>query len=338
MISNTKTDNVGQPDSGNSYVDSLRTSYWSPSMAMAGLLIPLLVWVLAVGGSRFPAGVTRFMFPILATAMLIFPLITCRKRKSAMTYFPGFRQLGIEAAIAIPCIALCLLLNLTVMAISVRLWPDAPYAPEHLQRASHSALTTQFLVITVYSVLYTPLAEEVFFRGFLINVLRRHVPEVTAVILQALLFGVMHGYGLGATVSTVMLGVVLGIVYSWRKTVATSFLIHAGYNAVGFAVIISSMLTSGGLATMGVIPDLTAKHCVVQAVAAGSPAEQAGIVAGDIIWKINDHEIGSAADLLKVVASLTPKTTVDVYLKHGDQHLTKRVRLVRRDQLRAGAR
>ena len=332
-ISDTKAQGAGQPDSREYHIDALRTSSWSSTTTLAGLLSPLLVWGLTVGGSRFSGGVTSFMFPVLATTMLIFPLITRRKQEGAVMYFPGFGQLGIEAAIAIPCIVLCLLLNLMVMTMSVRLLPDVPYPPERLQHASHSALTTQFLVITVYSILYTPLAEEVFFRGFLINAIRRHVVEVAAIVLQAVFFGLMHGYGLGATISTVMLGVVLGVIYSWRKTVVTPFLIHAGYNSAGFAVIIASMLTSGSQAALGVIPARTAEQCVVQAVVPGSPAEQAGIVAGDIIRKINDQEIERAADLLGFVANLTPKTTVTVHLKRGEQHLTKRVTLVRRDQL-----
>lgn len=135
-----------------------------------------------------------------------------------------------------------------------------------------------------------------------------------------------------------MLGVVLGVIYSWRKTVVTPFLIHAGYNATGFAVIIASMLTSGGQAALGVIPDSAAERCLVQAVVPGSPAEQAGVLAGDIIWKINDQEIEWAADLLDVIANLTPKTKVTVHLERGEQRLTKRVTLVRRDQLGTGTR
>ena len=162
--------------------------------------------------------------------------------------------------------------------------------------------------------------------------------KVAAIVLQAVVFGVMHGYGLGATISTVMLGVVLGVIYSWRKTVVTPFLIHAGYNSAGFAVIIASMLTSGSQAALGVIPARTAEQCVVQTVVPGSPAEQAGIVAGDIIRKTNDQEIERAADLLEFVANLTPKTTVTLHLERGEQHLTKRVTLVRRDQLGADAR
>jgi len=313
--------------------DSFWISDWSTTALLVGLTIPLIVWNLVTFGSLLPLPVAQFTFPVMAAAMLVYPLVTRQKVNGAVVQYPDLSQLGREAATAVGIVVMCLLLNLLVMALFKWIVPTAPYAPDRLYRAARSGLTPQFLVIAGYSTLFTPLAEEVFFRGFLINALKRRLPHVAAIVVQAVLFGVMHGYGVGATVSTVMLGAVLGLLYCWRQTILTPFLVHAGYNSVGFAVIIVGMLASGSQGTLGVILDMNTERCVVKSVVPDSPAEQAGLFEGDIIRQIDDCVIGRGIDLPKCVSGYDPGTAVTVRLTRGNRNLTKRLKLVRRDQI-----
>jgi S1-C subfamily serine protease len=50
----------------------------------------------------------------------------------------------------------------------------------------------------------------------------------------------------------------------------------------------------------------------IQSVVAGSPAEAAGLVQGDVITSLNGVTIGSSADLRTAVVALTPGTAVDI--------------------------
>lgn len=311
---------------------SLWNSQWSNATLLVGLGIPVIVWMLALFGNRLSALMTQIAMPVLVVAMLVYPLATRRRVSGGILAVPGFKQLAREIVPALLVAAGCLLLNLLVMVVSRWLWPDVGYAPDRLHRAARSSLTAWFVMIAVYSTFFTPLAEEVFFRGFLLSALRRRLPAFAAVLIQAVGFGVMHAYSIGATISTVLVGAAFGVFYCRRQSVLAPYLAHAAYNAVGFAVIISGMLASGGQATLGVIPDMNSARCVVSAIVLNSPAERAGLNAGDIILKINEHPITTSKDLLSRVSGFKPGTTITVQFTRNDNALTKQIQLVRRDQ------
>ncbi len=311
---------------------SLWDSQWSTAQLLGGLCIPLVVWMLAGFGSRLSPEAVQIAFPVLTTAMLVYPLVTRRNPGGYILQVPGLKQFGREAAVALILVSVCLVLNLIVMMGSRWLWPDVSYAPERLHRAAQSNLTPWFVAIAVYSTFFTPLAEEVFFRSFLLRALHRRLPLFAAILIQAAVFGLMHAYSFGATVSTVLVGIVLGTVYCWRRTVLSPYLVHAAYNAVGFAVIIAGMLTSSSQATLGVIPDMDSERCIVKTIIPDSPADRAGMNAGDIILKINDRPIGTSKDLLSCVSGFKPGAIIEVQFTRGDSTLIRQVQLSRRDQ------
>ena len=55
----------------------------------------------------------------------------------------------------------------------------------------------------------------------------------------------------------------------------------------------------------------------------GSPAEDAGLETGDIITKVDDTEIGNAAELVRTIGSHDPGDTVTVtYERDGESNTT----------------
>jgi CAAX protease family protein len=101
-------------------------------------------------------------------------------------------------------------------------------------------------LVAVFAVTFGPLMEELFFRGFLYPVLVREMGVAGAVVLTALPFGLIHylQYRSWAAVLVIMLvGAVLTVVRAVTKSVAASFLVHAGYN--GTLMVLAALATDG---------------------------------------------------------------------------------------------
>jgi uncharacterized protein len=98
------------------------------------------------------------------------------------------------------------------------------------------------VAVTVFSVTLGPLMEELFFRGFLYQLLRKHFGVLTAIIGTALPFGLVHlaqyGYSWAAGVLIFMVGVVLATVREKANSLAAGFLVHVAYNGVIVAILI----------------------------------------------------------------------------------------------------
>jgi membrane protease YdiL (CAAX protease family) len=97
------------------------------------------------------------------------------------------------------------------------------------------SLPLEFLVV----VLIGPFAEELMFRGLLLDWLRQRMPVWAAVLLGALLFGLAHGISVrsGASgwaqfVYRVILGVVASLLVLRFKSLRPSFVLHATNNGI----------------------------------------------------------------------------------------------------------
>jgi putative serine protease PepD len=76
------------------------------------------------------------------------------------------------------------------------------------------------------------------------------------------------------------------------------------------------------------IGDTNGAGVLVQGVAEGGPAAKAGLVSGDVITSVNDHQTSTLDDLISVVSELRPGTTVTlaVVTQHG-AHKTLHLKL-----------
>ena len=76
------------------------------------------------------------------------------------------------------------------------------------------------------------------------------------------------------------------------------------------------------------IGDTNGAGILVQSVTAGGPAAKAGLVPGDVITSVNDHQTPTLDDFISVVSELKPGTTVTlaVVTQHG-AHKTLHLKL-----------
>jgi hypothetical protein len=96
-------------------------------------------------------------------------------------------------------------------------------------------------IMAVFGITMAPLMEEIFFRGLMYPLLRRWFGLVTAVLGTALAFAAIHGAQLGyawaPVLSIFIVGVVFTLVRVKTDSVASSFLMHCGYNFSLFAAL-----------------------------------------------------------------------------------------------------
>jgi hypothetical protein len=118
--------------------------------------------------------------------------------------------------------------------------------PKHLPIDRFFQTAREASVMTVIAVTLAPLMEELFFRAFLYPVLARELGTVIAILLTSALFGLLHGAQLGyswAVLIIFLVGLALTTVRAMTKSVASSFLVHVGYNGTLSALL---LVATGG--------------------------------------------------------------------------------------------
>ncbi|HEV3086713.1 MAG TPA: CPBP family intramembrane glutamic endopeptidase [Candidatus Elarobacter sp.] len=100
-------------------------------------------------------------------------------------------------------------------------------------RATRGPLLAGFAIL---ACIITPPFEELVFRGFIFNALRRYMAPWGAVVISAIFFGAAHMQpgNAGAVVPLAAGGVVLATVYYRTGSLAASMVTHAVFNAATF--------------------------------------------------------------------------------------------------------
>lgn len=173
--------------------------------------------------------------------------------------------------------------NLATSGI-MELLPISQQMIESYNEAS-ATLSTSLLWADLLSVaLLAPLVEEVIFRGKVLENLREIMPDWLAVLLQALVFGCIHGQLLWICYATTF-GLLLGWVRVKTGTLKGSIALHMGFNLssffVGIVFYLAPQTTGGLLAVTGAGVLLMALFLVP--VARLQPARQ-------MPWEENDYE------------------------------------------------
>ena len=108
--------------------------------------------------------------------------------------------------------------------------------------------------------------------------------------------------------------------------------LFAGAVAGGALVYFSLKSSSVQSALAAVLPQTQEKDqgLLVSSVEPGSPAEQAGLVRGDIITQVGSQAINSSADLAAQLKNASSGDTLELTVLHGDETRTLNVTLGQR--------
>ena len=89
------------------------------------------------------------------------------------------------------------------------------------------------LMIILSVIILAPFIEEVLFRGLIINELKGKMPFVLVIIIQALIFGLIHGNWLQIAYASI-LGILLGLISTWSRSVWPAIILHISMNGTPF--------------------------------------------------------------------------------------------------------
>ncbi len=158
------------------------------------------------------------------------------------------RMLGLSAprsraVLTAPLMALGTLSAATgVMAIQDQLWSPPTRWLELFSNLFEPLMSGPGLVVITVGA---AVAEEILFRGAILGLLRRNMKPLTAVLLQALVFALIHGMAIRLA-PTFFIGTVLGLLAVRTRSIWPGVLVHALHN-------LGAVLLSRGEWT----PDLT---------------------------------------------------------------------------------
>ena len=114
--------------------------------------------------------------------------------------------------------------------------PPSEQLPSGLESADQNllvAVATGMLLIVV-----APLAEEIFFRGFLYQAFRNSFGVLPGALLSALIFGAIH-FEFFKLVQLAILGVILALLFEKTRSLWSPIMLHAINNALAFAYLLS---------------------------------------------------------------------------------------------------
>jgi membrane protease YdiL (CAAX protease family) len=112
------------------------------------------------------------------------------------------------------------------------LLPGQQIPEEFFQRAWLVALIGVSVVVTA------PIAEELFFRGFIYAGLRRRLPIPLAALSSGLLFSIAHGQP-GLIIPFTFVGAILAYTYERTGTLRANMTVHFIFNFVSFVILVA---------------------------------------------------------------------------------------------------
>jgi membrane protease YdiL (CAAX protease family) len=140
-----------------------------------------------------------------------------------------------------------ILIFLTTFVIEIILISSFGYSPGDLSNIPY--LEKLFSPATMFFIVgIQPVAEEIFFRGFLYEKVENFAGGAMAIIITSILFGIAHlSYGLTIPVLIIILmGMILGYVVYRTKNLYSAIIAHVVYNVTSLALAyLAQHLTSG---------------------------------------------------------------------------------------------
>jgi hypothetical protein len=133
------------------------------------------------------------------------------------------------------------LLGGVFLAVAVQLISTLLPIPKSLPIDRYFQDRTSAYIMTLFGISMAPLVEELFFRGFLFPLLARRLGLAAGVLLTAAGFAFIHASQLASAWAPLLIlfvvGLVLTLVRVRSQSVASSFLMHVGYNATLFTIL-----------------------------------------------------------------------------------------------------
>lgn len=290
-------------DAGRSAL-SFREAQWSGRWIFVGLLF-LIGWrglslIDRQWLSQLPYPLVFALSVLLPVVfLLIYPLLSQSPAKSPTENSSARPRWLIEFAISIPVLIGIYVMLVTLSAFVTRFSPETSLTPDAVKGMTYASYSPFVMLWLVLSFTIGPIAEEIYFRGFLYNAFRARMPASVAGLLQSLIFAVCHVYSPLQVGIVFLLGLILTAVYAWRKTLITPILVHIGVNLINAAMVLLMMWLHENRPVIGVGCEPSATKCVIREIVPQSAADEAGLKVGDEITAFNGRPIRNFEELIE---------------------------------------
>ncbi len=115
---------------------------------------------------------------------------------------------------------------------------------------------SRFFVTLAGAGLLAPVAEELFFRGFLYTALRQRLGIAAAALASSLIFAAGHIDALGVVAASFIMGIALALAYEYTRSLWAAIAIHAFNNTLAVVLSFLLLLAQAYLEGQGIEPTL----------------------------------------------------------------------------------
>ena len=153
------------------------------------------------------------------------------------------------------------------------------------------------VLMAVMACIWAPIAEELFFRRFVMRAFASKFSLAVAIALQAFVFAILHDYGGMHLTLIFVLGLAMGGLYAWRKTILTSMILHMLQNTMAITFLSLIILISRIGPPLGIYGEPADSGFRVEEIMEDSAAEKAGLQPGDIVTHVEGAPVSDALSL-----------------------------------------
>jgi len=176
--------------------------------------------------------------------MAIYPLWISHSKD--MLYKPKVGLVLKEFLIAIPLVIFIIIVQNLILIMLRNTFGVVNNLNSAFSGIRNAPNSSRLYLLLVAMFTFGPFAEELFFRGLIYNALRQRIGLISAIIFQAFLFMLFHfrcpERGITSLSLIFALGIVLAVLYEWRKTIWSPIVVHALNNFTFAAPVIILMI------------------------------------------------------------------------------------------------
>lgn len=217
---------------------------WGPVRVLAGLGVLLAATLLAaILGSFFDPdleslGVRLYLQAVLAVALVAVAFLAAGERGPAA---PG--ALGLGRSLRSPVVPVVIAVVAYLLAANVIYQLLEPEQEDLTRELGFGQSTLGDIASFALIVLAAPLAEEIFFRGFMFAGLRWRAPFALAALVSSGIWGLFHYTGPGSwgvVLQLTVFGVILCWLYERTGSIRAPIFLHGVNNLIAFWVATSA--------------------------------------------------------------------------------------------------
>ena len=215
--------------------DIVRGSLAALALLAAGVLIVVVVAVVAGFAGLDPTDAAFLQFTVFAVMALesvfVLPAWWWGPRKHALELsWLGLRSTKLSRAAMLTIVAFAVIMGVNLLWAMVSEWLDLPGQPDLVPLFGEGPLGLAGAIVVACVI--APLAEEVFFRGFMFAGMRDRWGLAAGVIVSAVIFALFH-MSLSTLIPIAAMGAVFALLYERADSLWPCIALHAAVNLLG---------------------------------------------------------------------------------------------------------